>query len=49
MSGVREEKDEISWYIKYIKFIRYYDKFHELKYKTKDIARHKVILKYLTK
>ena len=33
----------------YIKFIRDYDKFDNWKEKTKEIARHKGIIKYLTK
>ena len=35
--------------IRYINFSGDYDKFDECKQKTKAIARHKVLLKYLTK
>ena len=35
--------------IRYINFREYYETFYEWKEKTKTIARHKGILKYLTK
>ena len=35
--------------IRYIKFSGYYDTFEECKERTKEISRHKGILKYLSK
>ena len=48
-SRIKEERDEISGAIRYIKLSEYYDKFDECKEKTKEISRHKRILTYLTK
>ena len=46
---MKEERYEMAGSIRYIKFSEDYDKFDDWKEKTKAIARHKGILKYLTK
>ena len=48
ISSIKEERDEMAGNIRYIKFSGDYYKFDEWKEKTKAIARHKGILKYLT-
>ena len=49
MPSIKEKIDEIYGAIRYINFSGDYEKFYEWKEKTKNIARHKGILKYLTK
>ena len=49
MSIIKEEQDDMSGAIRYIKFIGDYEKFDEWKEKTKEISRHKEILEYLIK
>ena len=48
-SSTKDEIDEVSGAISYIKFSGDYDNFYEWKEKTKMISRYKVILKHLTK
>ena len=48
-SSTKDEREEMSGAITYINFSGDYDKFDECKEKTKEISRHKGILKYLTK
>ena len=49
MSRIKEERDDMAGAIRYIKFSGDYDNFEERRENTKAIARHKGILKYLTK
>ena len=44
----KDEREDMTGSIRYIKFSGYCDKFDEWKEKTRDISRHKGILKYLT-
>ena len=48
-SSTKDEVEEMAGSIRYIKFSGYYYKFYEWKDNTKEITRHKGILKYLTK
>ena len=49
MPSIKYERYDMSEAIRDIKFSGDYDKFDEWKEKTKEIARHKGILKYVTK
>ena len=49
MSIINDERDQVAVSISCIKFIGNYDKFYYWKKITKAIARHKGILKYITK
>ena len=49
MSIINDERDQVAGPISCIKFIGDYDKFYQWKKITKAIARHKGILKYITK
>ena len=49
ISSINDERDEVDGSIRRIIFSGDYDKFDQWKENTKDIARHKVILKYMTK
>ena len=48
-SILKEERKEMAGYIIYINFSGDNDKFYQWKENTEAIARHKYILKYLTK
>ena len=48
-SSTKDEIDNMTGSIRYIKFSGDYDKFDEWKENTKAIFRHKGILKYMTK
>ena len=48
-SNPKEEREEMEGSIRYIKLSVEYDKFYQWKENTKEISRHKGILKYLTK
>ena len=49
MPRIKEERYDMSGSIRYIKFSGDYEKIDDRKKKTKAIAGHKGILKYLTK
>ena len=49
MSSIKDERYDISGAISYTKFSGDYENYDECKQKTKEIPRHKGILKYLTK
>ena len=49
MSRIKQERGEMDESTRYTKFSGEYENFDYWKEKTKAIARHKTILKYLTK